>query len=368
MGGSTLLAGLRRELARFDPGVPIERATTPPASWYTDPEFYGRERRKLFRSTWQAAARLDQLRRSGDFVAGEIAGEPYVVLRDGEGGLRAFFNVCRHHASCIMSGVGNVDRLTCPYHGWTYDLQGRLRKAPRVAGVRDFGRQRFGLRPMETAVWGPFVFIRLTRGGDPLASSMQPLDGRIEWSSLRFVARRTYEVACNWKVFVDNYLDGGYHVGELHRGLASQLDLQSYRTEIAGRLSLQVCDARAAEGEGIDFGERLAGGALYAFVYPNFMINRYGPMMDTNWVLPLGHDRTLTIFDYYFDPQRIAADPTFVERSLEASDRVQAEDVEICESVQRGLGSIAFDTGRYAPGVEQAAHHFHCMLARDLAD
>jgi len=358
---------VRQEVDRFDPAVPIERALTPPASWYTEPRFFEHERATVFRRTWQPAGRLDQLQNPGDYVAGEFAGEPFVVVRDGEA-LRAFFNVCRHHASCIVEGEGNLERFVCPYHGWTYDLDGRLRKAPRLGGVEDFQRDRHGLLPMQVATWGPLVCVRLDEEGPSLREWMAPLDGRIDCASLRFVAHVEYELACNWKVFVDNYLDGGYHVGHLHRGLAGQLDLDGYRTEIDGNISLQSCGAaREADGsQGVDFKERLDGGAVYAFVYPNFMINRYGPIMDTNWVVPFGHDRTLTVFDYFFEADRVDGDPEFVERSLEASDRVQQEDIAICERVQRGLRSSAFDSGRYAPGVEQAAHHFHRLLAHDL--
>jgi choline monooxygenase len=352
---------------QFDPTVPIERASTPPASWYIDPLFLGLERDRVFRRSWQPAGRLEQLAHTGDYASGHLTGEPYVVLRDTKGDLRAFFNVCRHHASCIVQGQGNVKQLVCPYHGWTYDLDGGLRKAPHLGGVRDFDRRQFGLVPMDVASWGPLVFVRPAADGPSLEELLEPLGGRIEFGELQFAKRVQYEVQCNWKVFVDNYLDGGYHVGHLHGGLASQLALDSYRTEIADRVSIQTCEAGSAErtDDGVDFAERLAGGAVYAFIYPNFMINRYGPMMDTNWVLPLGHDRTLTVFDYYFE-RSVISNRAFVESSLAASDRVQQEDVAVCESVQRGLRSSAYDRGRYAPTLEQAAHRFHCLLAEDL--
>jgi choline monooxygenase len=349
----------------FDSTIPIERASTPPAPWYVDPGFHDLEKRSVFRKTWQVVGRLDQLARAGDYISGECAGEPWVVVRSGDGELRAFFNVCRHHATCVASGDGNADRLVCPYHGWTYDLEGKLRKAPRMAGVQDFDRDRLGLVPMDVAAWGPFVFLRVERGGASLDDLMRPVDGKLNAGSLRFARRVEYELACNWKVYVDNYLDGGYHVEHLHRGLASQLDLDSYRTEIDGRVSLQLCGSPDGGSEGVagDFSERIGEGAVYAFVYPNFMINRYGPIMDTNLVLPLGHDRTRVVFDYYFEPE---CSDEFIARSLAASDKVQEEDVDVCESVQRGLGSSAYDRGRYAPRVEQAAYHFHGLLAADV--
>lgn len=351
-------------LEPFDPALPLERASTPPSSWYLDREVLALERESVFSRTWQAAARLDQLSAAGDYVAGEIAGEPYVVVRDGKDGLRAFFNVCRHHATCVARGAGNAERLVCPYHGWSYGLDGRLRSAPQLGRIEAFDRDAHGLIPMEVGSFGPLVFLRPRAGDASLCDHLRPLDGRIDFAGLRFVRRKRYEIDCNWKVFVDNYLDGGYHVSQLHRGLAARLDLADYATEIDGAVSIQSCRAGGGAAVAEDFEERLGNGAVYAFVYPNFMINRYGPIMDTNWVLPLGPDRTLTIFDFYFEAG-VAEDPAFVERSLSASETVQQEDIEICESVQRGLGSSAFDRGRYAQ-MERAAHDFHCRLARDL--
>ena len=355
------------DLERFDAARPIEEAETPPASWYTSPAVLDLERRTVFRRSWQPVARADQLVHPGDFVAGDVVGEPFVVLRDDAGALRAFFNVCRHHASCVAAGEGNTERLVCPYHGWTYDLDGRLHSAPRMAGVKRFDRERLGLRPMAIAEWAPHVLVRLDDAGSPAEQVWGPLRGRLDAHGLRFVKRVSYELDCNWKVFVDNYLDGGYHVAHLHGGLASRLDLDSYSTEVQGDVSLQTCLAGgASDSAEADFSDRIGEGAVYAFVYPNFMLNRYGPILDTNWVVPIGAERTLTVFEYYFDERTVERDPDFVDRSLEASDRVQQEDIAICESVQRGLRSSAYDTGRYAPQLEHAAHRFHVRLSEDL--
>ena len=355
---------LESELDRFDPSVPVGRASTPPASWYLDDAFYELEVAQVFRRSWQPVGRLDQLEAPGDYLTGSIVGEPYVVVRGETGQLHAFFNVCRHHATCVASGAGTAERLTCPYHGWVYGLDGRLLKAPRMAGVQEFDREKLGLIPMELGTWGPLVFVRLQRGGPTLEETLRPLDGRIDLEGLQFAARVRYELHCNWKVFVDNYLDGGYHVPFLHRGLAAQLELDGYRTELAGHVSLQICPDRADQEDGADLGERLGGGAVYSFLHPNFMLNRYGPILDTNWVVPLGPSRTLIVFDYFF--KKDSAQEEFVARSLAASDQVQQEDISICESVQRGLASSAYDRGRYAPGVEVAAHRFHCLLAEQL--
>ena len=364
---------VRAELARFDPSLPIEKAWTPPASWYRGSAFMERERARVFGRTWQAVARLDQVARPGDYVAGCLAGLPWVVVRDESGTLRAFHNVCRHHAAQVCEGAGTLQELTCPYHGWTYRLDGRLTRAPHLGRNDVFDRDRFSLKPAAVAAWDPLVFIHLGDDPGPLPPQLAPLTPRLqamETAALKFVARRSYTLRCNWKVYVDNYLDGGYHVSVLHRALAGQLDLETYRTEVFDHLSIQSCRTpeQAPQAGGGDFAERLGTEALYAFVYPNLMLNRYGPILDTNFVVPTGPEQCEVVFDYYFLEREGEEARAFIERSIAASHRVQEEDVSICESVQKGLASPAYDRGIYAPRMERGAYHFHRLLAADLRE
>ena len=362
---------LRNELSRFDGTLPIESAWTPPASWYLDPAFLDLERIRVFRDSWQAVGRGDQVAKPGDYFTGCILDLPYVVLRDQDGVLRAFHNVCRHHAAEVCAGDGTLSELTCPYHGWTYRLDGRLARAPRLGRNDVFDRDRFSLMPAAVEAWGHLIFIYLGESPPPLRPPLADLGQRLDAMGTRdllFVARRSYDIKCNWKVYVDNYLDGGYHVAVLHTALAGQLDLDTYTTELFERLSIQSCrsPATAPAAEGGDFAERIGAEALYAFVYPNYMVNRYGPILDTNWVVPLGQNTTRVVFDFWFCDTEGPDAAAFIERSVAASHRVQEEDVQICESVQRGLGSPAYDRGIYAPKVEMGAYHFHRLLAADL--
>jgi choline monooxygenase len=349
----------------FDPALPLDLAVSPPSSWYVDSRHYQAERRPVFHESWQPAARLESLSSPGSFVTVNVADLPLVLVRDHQGILRAFVNVCRHRAAEVAQGCGTAFHWTCPYHGWSYALDGSLRRAPGLGRARGFRIEEHGLAPVAAAEWGPFAWIHAGTSPRPLATDLSPLLDRFQesdFSSLRFHIRRTYELACNWKVFVDNYLDGGYHVSTLHPGLAGQLDLGAYRTEVFERCSIQSCSADAAPGTaGEDFAERIGQGAIYAWIYPNFMINRYGPLMDTNWVLPLGPERCLTIFDYFVDPSDPAVDDAFLTAALAASHQVQLEDVAICESVQRGHASGRYVPGRYA-APESAMHAFHRLL------
>ncbi len=346
-------------LSGFDPEQKIEYSWTPPSSWYLEPIFLQAEKERLFWNHWIYLGAEAEVPSPRDYATFDLLDQPVVVTRADDGELRAFYNVCRHHAACVASGKGQAEVLTCPYHGWAYRLDGSLRRAPRLGKLENFKVEEFGLNPVHLEVWGGLMFLHF---GEPFTSVSQTYPGLEEFltsedlSSLRFVGRRTYELACNWKVFVDNYLDGGYHVEYLHPDLASSLDLDNYETLIRDNFSIQRC---RSEGESA----RLGQGAVYAYLFPNLMLNRYGPILDINLVLPLGPDRCLTIFDFFFSPE---CDQDFIERSLASSHQVQLEDVGVCESVQRGLTSRGYDKGRYAPRIELGELHFAQMLHKAL--
>ncbi|XP_015889685.3 choline monooxygenase, chloroplastic isoform X2 [Ziziphus jujuba] len=355
---------------QFDPRIPIEEALTAPSSWYADPSFYSFELDQIFYRGWQAIGCTEQIKRPRDFFTGRLGNVEFVVCRDDNEKLHAFHNVCRHHASILAHGSGKKSCFVCPYHGWTYGLDGALLKASRLAGIKNFVEHEFGLIPIKVATWGPFVLLNMEQDVDSdedivaeewLGSSSELLSSNGVDSSLSYVCRREYTIECNWKVFCDNYLDGGYHVPYAHKGLASGLNLDSYSTTIFERVSIQKCEGGSTEN---DY-DRLGSKALYAFVFPNFMINRYGPWMDTNLVLPLGPRKCQVVFDYFLEPS-LKDDRAFIEKSLKDSERVQMEDIMLCEGVQRGLESSAYSVGRYAPAVENAMHHFHCLLYDSL--
>ena len=359
----------------FDPTLPVEAAPTPPASWYLDPGVYEAERREVFEKSWIAVGRLDQVAEPGAYFTGDVAGNPYVVLRDEQGELRAFHNVCRHHAAVVAQECGKTRELICPYHGWTYRLDGSLRSAPRMGRLEDFDPKEHGLPPIAVDTWGPLVLVDLdgALGGEDnprdLEADAGPLQAplaELGFDRMRWVERRSYQMDCNWKVFVDNSLDGGYHVAYAHERLAEGLAFEGYRTELFDRSAIQVCGSSGAD-------ERLGDKVVYAWLYPNLFLNRYGRMMDTNVVMPLGPDRCEVVFDFYFE-ERDAEEGDVsdwgvkrrLRKAIADSHTIQQEDVEICESTQRGLRSMSFTRGRYSSQLERAVHAFHVMLHRDI--
>jgi choline monooxygenase len=330
---------LRATVLDFDPALAIGATGSPPASWYTDAAVASLEEEAVFGTSWLFACRDDQVVTPGAWIAGRHGRLPWIVVRDDDGTLRAFHNSCRHRGPAVLPGVGCSAKLVCRYHGWSYGLDGRM-------------NARTHLVPLQVATWGPLVLIN----ADPDAPA--PELPALDFEGLSWVARKEYEVRCNWKAFCDNYLDGGYHIAHVHKSLDAQLDMGSYRTELGEAWSIQT----AGPGE---VAERIGGGATYVFRYPSLMLNRYGPVLDTNVVIPLAPDRCRVLFDFWFD-RNVVQDEAFVQRSLEQSHVTQLEDIEISESVQVGTESPSFARGRYAPRFEIAIHHFHRLLALDL--
>ena len=360
-------------VAAYDPNQSLDRAFTIPSSWYVDKNLYELELKTVFSNTWQLAARVDQVSQPGQYATTDIAGEPVVVVRGSDGVLRAFFNVCRHHAAAVMTEQeGNAAQLRCPYHGWTYSLEGELKGTPDFSGVCDFDRTQNGLVPVEIATWENWVFVKLSgrraiKLDEFLSTNLTEEIKQINLTGLHWFERRHYHFDCNWKVFVDNYLDGGYHVPYLHKGLDSVLDYSNYTIENGTRHCLQsspiVTEGAEAQTGAVRKGER----ALYYWIYPNFMINWYDGVMDTNLVVPRGVDQTEVIFDFYF-PDVVSQEAR--ERnaaSVAVGQRIQDEDVAICKSVQRGLNSRAYNAGRLSVRREAGEHLFHRLLHADLS-
>ena len=362
-------SSLDEVLSSYNDRVPLNEAYTIPASWYVDERLAELERQNVFGRTWQVVARADQLARPGEYVTTELAGEPLVVVRGADNQFRGFYNVCRHHAAAVVTdehGTANIFR--CPYHGWSYGLDGSLKGAPEFEGVCGFDRAKNGLLPVQVEAWEQFVFVNLDAKATPLAAFLGGLAHRIaplNIGGLHFFERRVYGLKCNWKVFVDNYLDGGYHVPHLHKGLNSVLEYKQYTIETQDRYCLQSSPMVASNEDAATAATRTGERAWYFWQNPNFMINLYSGYMDTNLVLPDGVDACKVIFDFYFDDVSGAA----AERnrqSIAVGERVNDEDVGICEAVQRGLHSRAYGAGRLSVRREAGEHLFHRLLAADL--
>jgi choline monooxygenase len=363
---------VRDLLNLYNPSDPLEKAWTIPAPWYFDERLAQLERDSVFAANWQVVGHLDQVREPGQFFTLDVNKEPLVVVRSDDGKLRAFYNVCRHHAAAVVpETAGCAKNFRCPYHGWTYGTDGALKGMVEFEGVCNFERADNGLVPVRVDTWENFVFVNL----DGRAASLREFLGKVPelvaplkiTEALKYFDRRIYTLNCNWKVYVDNYLDGGYHVPHAHKGLSSVVEYTKYTIQNFERSCLQSSPLDSSGAQESSIGSTRRGTAFYLWVYPNFMLNAYSGVMDTNLVLPLGVNKCAVIFDYYFADTSPAAAKHHQE-SIAVSEKVQDEDMAICDSVQRGLSSRAYVAGRLSLRREAGEHLFHRLLHADMTN
>jgi len=343
--------------------VPVTRSDTIPSSWYTDPAFHQVDRDAVFAQSWQNVGAVDQVREPGQFIVGTVADNPVIVVRGQEGELRAFYNVCKHRGGPLALCDGQAKSLRCQYHGWTYLLDGSLRGVPKMDRSELFDKKDFGLVPIKVDVWEGQVFVHLGADPRPVAETFKGIVERIAPTTiggLKFARRVDYEVDCNWKVYVDNFLEG-YHVPFVHPELVSLFEYSQYRTEVFDKYNLQWTPLDAStpspyssNGDG--------GQAFYYWVWPNYMLNILPGRLQTNVVEPLGPDRCRVVFRYFYHDATTAEGKARLDADHAYSDKVQAEDREICERVQAGLGSRAYEKGRFSPEMEAGVWHFQSLL------
>ncbi len=337
---------------------PAPTAFTLPALYYVDPSMGDIDRSAVFDRGWQLVAHVSRLRGAGDHVVANLAGLPVLAVRGADGGIRVFHNVCRHRAGPIAQCDGlRAKSLRCHYHGWTYALDGRLKSAPEMQDTQDFDIASIHLPQLVVKIWQGLVFATVDEALAPAFDAfVEGIDAHLgpDRGFERYGGhhRASYDIACNWKVYVDNYLEG-YHVPHVHPGLNRLLDYRSYRTETARWHSLQWSPL---ESDPALYGN---GDALYYWLWPNTMLNILPGRLQTNTVVPLGVDRCRVLFDSYYDA---ANDAGRREADRDFSDGVQHEDIAICEDVQRGLASGSYVAGRLNPLRESGVHHFHELL------
>jgi choline monooxygenase len=347
----------------------LSHAATIPSWCYTDPATAGAERDRIFARTWQMVGREDQVATVGSYFTAEIAGEPLLIVRGNDHRLRALSNVCRHRAGPVAKGEGSCGAFRCGYHGWSYALDGQLSNTPEFDGVEDFEKASVRLPEFRAETWLGLVFACLDAGAPSLRETLGDLAAALDargLSEMGLAARKDWELDCNWKVYVDNYLEG-YHIPIVHPGLMKEIDYALYSTETDRFWSLQHSPIKPREGARLRRDPtQPESDAQFYWVYPNLMLNVYPDNFSTNLIVPLSPHRTLTIFEWFFvEPQSAAVQET-VRQTIEFSDEIQREDVAICEAVQKGLESRTYDVGRYSVRRESGVHHFHRLYAEAI--
>jgi choline monooxygenase len=348
----------------------VSRAWTLPAQLYFDEAVFAAEKETIFARTWQVVGHHEQVENAGDYFTTELVGEPLLIVHGTDGKLRGFYNVCRHRAGPPAEGCGSRKLFRCGYHGWTYGLDGSLLSATEIEGVEGFRSEDFALMPVRVEEWFNFIFVNLDGDARPLRESLGELPKqaeKFEFAGMKLFERRSYEMSCNWKTYVDNYLEG-YHLPSVHPGLNRELDFNAYVVEPYARHVRQFSPIRGAQpGDTTPRRyqeEREDLTTDYFWIFPNWMLNCYPDNVSLNVVLPVAPGRSLAVFEWYLPEKDHSS--SAAKASVEFSDQIQVEDVGICERVQKNLRSRSYSRGRFSVKQEKGVHAFHRMYAEAM--
>jgi phenylpropionate dioxygenase-like ring-hydroxylating dioxygenase large terminal subunit len=345
---------------------------TLPYAWYTDPEILRREQERIFRSAWQYAGHTGELPEPGTYMTARAGRTPVVVTRARDGELRAFLNVCRHRGFAVAEGAGKRETIQCPYHAWTYGLDGSLRSAPRSEEIADFPRDELGLCRIAVDTWGPFLFVNAHRDPEPLAEALGSMPAQVaelglDVEELVFHSRWEAELDANWKVVCENFLEC-YHCQVAHPQLAEMLDTsaEAYALSVDGRLSSQRGATRAGGGTTMHLDGELPRSQFH-FLWPNLGVNIFPgkPNISIGPMVPLAPARTYRLLDYFFGP---AVDEAWIDELLAFDDQVGIEDRALVEGVQRGLAGGGVEHGYLMGRSERLIGHFQELTRAALAE
>jgi choline monooxygenase len=346
-------------------------ARTIPYDWYVDPAVLRLEQERIFARSWQYVARTTQVAEPGCFVATRAGHVPLAIVRGRDGVLRGFVNVCRHRGSLVCEGEGRRESLQCPYHAWTYDLDGSLRAAPRADREPGFDASELGLVAVSVDTWGPFVFANPDPDATPLAEHLGELPsllaaGGVDVDALVFRLRAEADpYACNWKVCVENFLEC-YHCSVAHPSFSKAIDVQqdAYRLETRPTFSSQLAVARNGGGGVYDADGEVTRGQFH-LLFPSTVVNVMPGRLNLSIgpIVPLAPDRAYRFLDYFFAAD---VDEAWLEDYLELDTVVGAEDRVLVERVQAGIASGAVDHGRLLPESERLIAHFQAQVVDTL--
>ena len=327
-----------------------------PNYYYTDKEILQQEYEIIFRNTWQIMGREEELANQGDYLTCDIAGEPIVIVRD-QGKLRAMHNVCAHRGMKLAEGRGNYKRIFCPYHGWTYDLDGRLRGVPYQNCLPNLQKENVRLMQAEIDTWGGFIFVKLKPDGVSLAEDLGGMVDRWEgyqadWSQLREIKRYTYDEPVNWKIFMENATDY-YHIPFIHQ---ETLELPPKIENVPCGHHFMLTPITPEE----DYRR------FFDLVYPNMYFHVGPSKVQLFKVTPLAPDRSHVDIILYQTPEQAAEYPINDPRKHRDINQILQEDFAICRVLQEQASSQAFRIVYTAHELEEGVNHFNKMIRNAL--
>ncbi|WP_042355499.1 aromatic ring-hydroxylating oxygenase subunit alpha [Bacillus rubiinfantis] len=339
----------------------LSEAHTLPSWMYTDPEVLKVEKQEIFTKTWQYVGHISQLRKPGDYFTTEVGDRPIILTHSQDGEIRAFYNVCTHRAAKLVEGEGNKAVFSCPYHAWTFRTDGSLLRAPNMSGCENFDYQDFCLKTIQLEIVHSFIFVNLDQKAPSMTLQFPDLFMHVEKYDLSKLKRvRVKETICrsNWKVGIDNYLECD-HCSIVHKTLVSKLDMKQYEMEMHEYYSYQ---GTPLKGKTAEFG--LGEGGRYYWLYPNtwFSFDPGPANLSIHQSIPIDHKTTKYVYTTFFMNDEMTKEE---QELLAMDDLVRKEDLDICETVQKGLETGAYSQGRFSL-TENLVHQFQLLLQRDL--
>lgn len=335
---------------------------TLPARWYHDPAIYEQERQRIFAREWLLYGHEAMVAEPGAYLAQTIAGWPLLVIRDKDGRLRGFHNVCRHRASMLVpEGTGKASALRCMYHGWVYDTQGCLKKAPDFGGNEAALCSEIQLFSIHLEVWKGFIFICLAAEAPPFADSLGDLPevaAQIDLSGFAHHSSAKHVIACNWKVYAENYAEG-YHIPSVHPGLNREVDFASYRVVTGKRIAQHLSQPRAESSESAIYG------GLWVWHWPYAALNVYKDGMNLELMVPTGPETVELHYHFLF---RDLSQKAENRAAMAMSGVVTQEDIKICEIVQHNLRAGVYETGVLSPRHEGGVALFQELVRKAMEE
>jgi len=329
--------------------------------YFISPEIFAQEQEKIFSRQWVLVGHQSQIAKGGDYFAADVAGESLIVVRDRRSMIRGFYNVCRHRGTRLQEDQsGHVSSIQCPYHAWTYGLDGRLLGAPHMDGVPGFDKADYALHPVNLALWEGFIFVTLSDSPAPLDKWFAPLNGKFShWnmSILQPAKRIEYDVRANWKLMFENYSEC-YHCPGVHPQLQKVSPYDSAENDLRqgpflggfmkinpGKsltMSGNACAAFVGKIENLQQ-------VFYYSIFPNMLLSLHPEYVMLHQLRPLSPDRTLILCDWFFHPEAFEREDFKPEDAIEFWDITNKQDWHVCELSQQGIASRAYEPGPYSP-------------------
>ena len=330
------------------------------ADWYTDNKFLEKEINQIFLKSWLLIGPESQILNPGDCLFQSIVGQPIVCARQENGSIKTFFNICRHRAGSFEDKKSKNHYLVCKYHGWTYSINGEL-KSPRGFNKSDIGLKELCLKKINTKIWKGLIFINFCDNPKNFGTTFNNVEKILAHYKLEnfvFDRRVSYPVKSNWKVYLDNFLEG-LHIPIVHPELNNVMDYRSYNTKTYKNFSVQSGKLNDSKSP---YAQSSNNVAYYFTIYPNILFNIAPGRFQTNIIEPLSEKECVVHFDYFFD----SVCEKEILKDINFSDEIQKEDILICEEVQRNLLSIGFQRGIISNKYEIGVKHFQDYIRKSI--